>query len=185
MKELVCFDIFYDKLDCTNATQHCKDREPGSYCRIKELHWKATFGVLGHSSHFQIYHRREDKIQWSEPNCATDGHKVPKKGHSRSNKSHVNGSENKSDKVFSQGEMASSFAGQHFFPQSRHTLACNISKRKNSIKRGIEFMIVKNMTNAEPREEVIIKMWEDASIKTWHCKNFAWQRKKFEIQIMM
>ena len=69
-------------------------------------------------------------------------------------------------RYFLRGEMASSFAGQHFFPQSRHTLACNISKRKNSIKRGIEFMIVKNMTNAEPREEVIIKMWEDASIKT-------------------
>lgn len=118
MKELIGFDILYDKLDCTNATQHCNNWEPGSYCKIKELHWKAIFGVLRHSSHFQICHRREDKIQWSEPNCATDGHKVPKKGHGRSNqsnKSHVNGSENKSNKVFAQGETASSFAGQHFF----------------------------------------------------------------------
>ena len=76
-----------------------------------------TSGVLGHSSRFQICYRREVKIQWSEPNCATEGHKVPKKGHLRSNKSHVNGSENKSDKVFSQGETHSSFAGQHFFPK--------------------------------------------------------------------
>ena len=118
MKELVGSDIFYDKLDCTNATQHCNNWEPGSYCKIKELHWKATFGILGHSSRFQIRHRREDKIQWSKPNCTTDGHKVPKKGHGRSNKSnksHVNGSKYKSDKIFSQGETASSFAGQHIF----------------------------------------------------------------------
>ena len=34
------------------------------------------------------------------------------------------------------------------------------------------------MTNAEPREEVIVKMREDASIKTRHCKNFAWHRHR-------
>lgn len=78
----------------------------------------AKSGVLWHSSFFQVGQSREDKIQWSESNCPTDGHKISEKRHgggSESNKNHVNGSKNKTDEVVSQWKMAVSFVGQQSF----------------------------------------------------------------------
>lgn len=142
MKELVSLDIFYNESDCTNATQHCNNWEPGSYCKIKELNWKTKSGVLGHSSCFQICYSREDKVQWSEPNCPTDGHKISKKRHGRrnkSNKNHVNWSKNKTDELISQGKMAISFIGQHSFLKAGKCWPAVYLKR-----RGIQFINIWN-----------------------------------------
>lgn len=149
MKEFVCLDVFYDELNSTNATQHCNSWEPGSYCNIKELHWMAKFGVLGHSSRFQICYCREDKVQWSEPNCPTDGHKIPKKGHCRgnkSNKNHVNGSECKTDEVFSQRNIAIiSFIGQKSFLKVGICWPAIYLKRTNLVQRGIQVIREKHV----------------------------------------
>lgn len=55
MKEFVSFDVFHYKSDCTNATQHCNNREPCDYYTVKQLKRKMKFGVSGLSScSFQI-----------------------------------------------------------------------------------------------------------------------------------
>lgn len=100
MKELVSLDVFYDKPDCPNATQHCNNREPPNYCKVKELQTKLKPCVLAFSSGFQICQSRENKVQRSEPNSPTDGHKVPKEWHGcgyQGYEDHVNGSEDETN----------------------------------------------------------------------------------------
>lgn len=133
----------------------------------------SKFGVLGHSSCFQICYCREDKVQWSEPNCPTDGHKIPKKWHCRGNKrnkNHVNGSECKTDEVFSPRNIAISFVaiGQKSFFKVGICWPAIYLEGSNLVQRGIRVIREKTYFTNE---------WKDSSEKKLKLQKVGLMRK--------